>query len=129
MIVISLLDLWLMPRADHICSVLKPLIASFPGCVVCTIDSFSSLSGLCRIIVKIHLTLPEFEPQKVRWIDNNFVVIPTIFSYNADLRLRSFLRPLRGIRFNFACWYADKLPRHIPIIIKDGFWDLRSHEV
>ena len=116
----------MVPQADLFCSVLKPLMMSFPGRVVCAIDSFLSLFGLCQII---HLTSPEFKPRKVRWIDSNFIGIVTIFSYDADTRVRFFSGPRGGIRFDLACWYADKFPWTVPIIIRYWFGGLRSHEV
>jgi hypothetical protein len=81
---ISLPSLWLVLRADYICSMLKPLITSFPGRVIFAIDDLLSLFWLCRIVVKIHLKLPDFKPRKVGQIDNKFVGIVTIFFYDAD---------------------------------------------
>jgi hypothetical protein len=78
------------------------MITSFPGRVIYAIDRFLFLFGLYWIIVKIHLKLPDFELRKVGRIDNNFVGIFTIFSYNADSRLRFFLILLGGIRIDFA---------------------------
>jgi hypothetical protein len=121
MIAISFIDLWLVSRADNTDNALKPLITSFPGRVVYAINSFLSLSGLCRIVVKIHVAMPGFEPQKMEWIDSNFVGIVTMLSYNTDFWLRYFLGPLRGIGFDFACGYADKFPRAVPVVIRDRF--------
>jgi hypothetical protein len=121
MIAISFIDLWLVPRADHTDSALKPLLTSFPGRGVYAINVFLCLSRLCRVAVKIHMVVPGFEPQKMEWIDSNFVGIVTMLSYNTDFWLRYFLGPLRGIRFDFACGYADQFPRAVQVVIRDRF--------
>ena len=129
MIAISFIDLWLVPRADHTDSALKPLITSFPGRGFYAINSFLSLSGLCRVVIKIHGVMPGFEPLKVEWIDSNFVGIVIMLCYNTDFWLRYFPGPLRGIRFDFACGYADEFPRAVQVVMRDRFEDLRSREV
>ena len=121
MIAISFIDLWLVSRADHTDSALKPLITSFPGRGVYAINSILSPSGLGRVIVKLHMAMPRFKLQKMEWIDRNFVGIVTILSCNADFRLRYFLGPLGDIRFDFVCWYADEFPRAVQVVIRDRF--------
>ena len=99
------------------------------GRFVCAIDSFLSLSGLCRIVCKIKLESPEFKPRKIGWIDNNFVGIIIIFSDNVEGPVWLFPVLLGGIWFDFARWNTEKCPWRIPIAIRDRFWDLRSHQV
>ena len=84
MIAISFIDLWLVPRADHTDSALKPLITGFSDRGVYAINSFLSLFGLCRVVVKIYGVMPGFEPLKVEWIDSNFIGIVIMLYYNID---------------------------------------------
>lgn len=78
------LDFGMLFRADLMCSVSKPRSTSVLGRSVCAIDSFLSLSGLCRIVCKIKFESPKFKPRKIGWIDNNFVGIVIIFSDNVE---------------------------------------------
>ena len=71
-------------RADPMCRMLKPLSTSVLSRFVCAIDSFLFLSRFCRIVFKIDLESLEFEPMRVGWMDDNFVVIVIIFSDNVD---------------------------------------------
>lgn len=88
----SLHDLQRGRRVDHIRSVQKPPITSFPGRRGCAIDSFLSLFGLCRIVFKIDVTLRGFELRKAGCIDSSFVVITSILSYDYS-RIWLFLEP------------------------------------
>ena len=74
-------------RADHLCSVTKPQSPSVLARFVYTIDIFLPISRICWIVIEIEVEIEMpiliFEPQKVNWIDDDFVDI-VVLSDNVD---------------------------------------------